>query len=123
AGAAVHDEIVGPFRYLRVQVVHEHAQGGLLDPAFARPLWSPRRAHRSRTAHGAPGSNWASRMPTATRSISAVSGRSPVSGGAMLRSVAYLRATPRPGRRGLKYSSPCAAANSPIATIPLALAR
>src|SRR5690606_390010 len=40
AGSAVDDEVLGRLRHLGVQVVHEHAQGGLLNPALA-PLLAP----------------------------------------------------------------------------------
>ena len=55
--------------------------------------------------------------------MSAVKGRSPSSGLTARRTAAYVRATPRPGVSGFKYSSPCAAASSSIATIRVAFAR
>ena len=48
AGAAVDDELVGSFRDLGVEVVVEHAQGGLLLPALAADLRAARCAHRAR---------------------------------------------------------------------------
>jgi hypothetical protein len=33
--SAIHDEILRPFRHLGIEVVHQHAQGGLLLPPFA----------------------------------------------------------------------------------------
>ena len=88
AGAAVHDELVRPLGHLRVQVVHEHPQGGLLNPTLAGALRSPRRADDSGGTHVASGSNFPARIPAATRSISAVSGRSPCRGGAAPRTAA-----------------------------------
>ena len=40
AGAAIDDQLVGIFGHLGVEVVHEHAQGRLLAPAFAGHLGS-----------------------------------------------------------------------------------
>src|SRR5437016_2410063 len=126
--AAVHHEILGPLRHLGIQVVHEHPQRGLLDPAFAGPLRSPRRAHDSGASHGsrscqASGSNFPSRTPPAIRSMSAVNGRSPARADTSPRTAPYARATPRPGVRGFRNSSPCAAASSSIATMRVAFAR
>ncbi len=47
-GAAVDDEIVGPLRDIGVEVVHQHAHGGLLRPALAGERGPPRCAHRPR---------------------------------------------------------------------------
>jgi len=33
--STVDDEVVGPLGHLRVEIVHQHAQGGLLRPALA----------------------------------------------------------------------------------------
>ena len=38
AAAAVDDQVLGPLGDLGVEVVHEHAQGGLLEPALAGQL-------------------------------------------------------------------------------------
>src|SRR5438477_4117346 len=38
AGAAVDDEAVGILGHVGVEVVHEHAQGGFLNPALAGAL-------------------------------------------------------------------------------------
>ena len=46
AGPAVDDEVLRPLGDLGVEVVHEHAQGGLLHPALARAGGAPRRADR-----------------------------------------------------------------------------
>src|SRR5207249_1285640 len=45
AGPAVDDQLVGLLGDLRVEVVHEHPESGLLWPAFARQLRPPRRAN------------------------------------------------------------------------------
>src|SRR5690349_24923978 len=45
--AAIDDQIVGPLGHLRVEVVHEHAQGSLLLPPLARYLGSAWRAYGS----------------------------------------------------------------------------
>ena len=46
AGAAVHDELVRILSDLRIEVVHQHAQRGLLLPAPAADLRAARRADR-----------------------------------------------------------------------------
>ena len=50
-GAAVDDEVVGPFGDLGVEVVLEHAQGALLGPAQRRQRRAARRSNRSRAFH------------------------------------------------------------------------
>ncbi len=35
-GAAIDDQIVGSLGHLRIEVIHQHAQGGFLLPALAR---------------------------------------------------------------------------------------
>jgi len=43
SGAAIDDEIVGALGNIGIEIVHEHAQGGFLLPAFAgklRAAWS-----------------------------------------------------------------------------------
>ena len=52
-GAAVDDEVGGILRDLGVEVVHEHAQGGLLQPALAAELAAAGRADDGCVAHGA----------------------------------------------------------------------
>ena len=54
AGAAVDDEVVGALGHLGVEVVHEHAQGGLLGPAPARQVGAPVGPHRSGSCHRRP---------------------------------------------------------------------
>ena len=44
ARAAVDDEVVGPLGHIGVQVVHQHAQGGFLEPAPAGQLCPARGA-------------------------------------------------------------------------------
>jgi hypothetical protein len=39
--AAIHDEILGPFRDRRVEVVHEHAQWRFGEPAFRGERGAP----------------------------------------------------------------------------------
>ena len=51
-GAAVHHEVLRPLGDVRVEVVHQHAQRGLLDPALARPRRSARRSDGPGAAHG-----------------------------------------------------------------------
>ena len=48
AGAAVDDEVVGVLGDLRIEVVHQHPQGGFLRPAAAGQLGAARRADRTR---------------------------------------------------------------------------
>jgi len=55
ARAAVHDELVRIFGHLRIQVVHEHAQGALLLPALAVEVGA---------GWGVDGSRWGSRHGT-----------------------------------------------------------
>ena len=52
AGAAVHDELDPGLGDLRIEVVHQHAQRGLLLPAPAADLGAARRAHRPRSRRG-----------------------------------------------------------------------
>ena len=52
AGAAVHDELIRVLRDLRIEVVHQHAEGGLLLPAPAADLGAARRAYRPRSRRG-----------------------------------------------------------------------
>jgi hypothetical protein len=44
ARAAVHDQVVWTFGDCRVQIVHEHPQGGFLRPPFAGDDGAARRA-------------------------------------------------------------------------------
>ena len=46
AGAAVDDELLGVLGHLGVEVVHEHAHGGLLRPALAGEVRAPGSADR-----------------------------------------------------------------------------
>jgi hypothetical protein len=52
AAAAVDDEVFGALGDLGVEVVLEHAEGGLLQPAFAGEGGAARRAHEA--GHGYP---------------------------------------------------------------------
>ena len=88
AGAAVHHQGVGSFGDLGIEVVHEHAQGGLLGPAAARDAASrggPHGARPLRAGHESPPALrvMSAMAPEATRSESAsrsaVSDRSPAS--------------------------------------------
>ena len=54
-GAAVDDEVVGILGHVRVEVVHQHAQGGFLLPPLAGELGAARRADRARTTAGLDG--------------------------------------------------------------------
>ena len=44
AGATIHDQFIGTFRYGRVQIVHQHSQCGFLRPSFAGDRGAARRA-------------------------------------------------------------------------------
>src|SRR5207302_550005 len=55
---AVHDEILGPLGHLRIEVVHEHPERGLLGPS---PAGQPR----------PPGGAYLPRPPYARRSVHA----------------------------------------------------
>jgi len=46
AGTAVHDELVGVFGHLGIEVVHQHAHRALLGPALTGSLSTARSAHR-----------------------------------------------------------------------------
>ncbi len=47
ARAPVNHQILRPFRHLRIQIVHQHPQGGLLRPAFRAHCPAPGGSHRS----------------------------------------------------------------------------
>ena len=51
AGAAIDDQLVRFFRYRRIEIVHQAAQGGLLVPALTVELGAARRVNVSRR-HG-----------------------------------------------------------------------
>src|SRR5438034_8181334 len=44
-----HDQILGSLRHVRIEVVHQHAERRLLNPALASPIGSPRGTHGSRS--------------------------------------------------------------------------
>jgi len=46
-GSAIDDEVFGAFGDFLVEVIHEHAHGGFLLPAFAGDLVAARGANRS----------------------------------------------------------------------------
>ena len=52
AGAAVHDELIRILCDLRIEVVHQHAQRGLLLPALAADLGAAGRPYQSRSRRG-----------------------------------------------------------------------
>ncbi len=52
AGAAVDDEVVGALGHLGIEVVVQHAEGGLLDPAFAGDLGAAGRVDGTGRGHG-----------------------------------------------------------------------
>ena len=64
----VHDEVLRALGYVGIEVVHQHAQRGFLNPAAARLLRSPRRAHGASAGHGIPtlkgGLAWENRCVT-----------------------------------------------------------
>ena len=66
AGAAVDDEVVRALGDLGIQVVHQHAQRGLLDPALARAGGPARGAHHA----GAGGRERAHALSTSSASRS-----------------------------------------------------
>src|SRR6185369_7669104 len=90
AGAAVDDEVVRPLRDLRVEVVHQHPQHGLLRPALAAELQPARRADRACAPHAS--------TPTAPSTAAA---NSPLvtSSSAAARSGAVKRSAPGPSMR------------------------
>ena len=92
ASSAVHHEILGALGHIGIQVVHQHAQRRLLDPAAARPLGAARRAHHAsfHRAHDASTSSArrsGSRDRTQRATVSQLSaiGRSPSGAGARRR--------------------------------------
>ena len=46
AGAAIHHEVLRALGDVGVEIVHQHAHGGFLAPAFAGELIAARRFHR-----------------------------------------------------------------------------
>src|SRR6185436_1031142 len=50
--AAVDDQVLRPLRHLGIEVVHEHAEGGLLRPGLAGDLGAARRADRTWPGQG-----------------------------------------------------------------------
>ena len=53
ASPTVNDQLLGLLGYIRVQVVHQHAHGRFLSPAFATemgPSWSLHRLSHDRTS-------------------------------------------------------------------------
>src|SRR5439155_16040515 len=50
--AAVHHQFLGSLRHLGVEVVHQHPERRLLNPAFARASGAPRRPNDSGAGHG-----------------------------------------------------------------------
>ncbi|OPZ82200.1 MAG: hypothetical protein BWY77_00285 [bacterium ADurb.Bin431] len=51
AGSSVDDQLLGFFSDLRIEIVHQHAQGGFLNPALAAQLGAPRGANGLFHAH------------------------------------------------------------------------
>jgi hypothetical protein len=49
AGAAVHDQFVGTLGDVRIEIVHEHAQGSLLRPPFTREDGAARGSNHARS--------------------------------------------------------------------------
>jgi hypothetical protein len=45
SGAAVNDQSLWGFRDFRIEIIHQHAQGGFLVPSFATALCSAWRAN------------------------------------------------------------------------------
>src|SRR5450432_2067483 len=90
ASPAVNNQLLRILRDIRVEVVHEHAKGGLLLPAFAAQLIASRGAYDPAAAHSFSNSLSKSpaRMAAATRTMSSQSARSPLSGGAISRTAA-----------------------------------
>src|SRR5207247_9743309 len=76
-GTAVHDQILGSLRHVRIEVVHQHAERGLLNPAAARLHRAARGADDAGAAHAPSGSNAPARTPLVICSMSAVTGRPP----------------------------------------------
>src|SRR5215212_5516976 len=86
--STVNDEAVWILRHIRIEIIHEHAEGGFLVPALAAHLRPARRADHSFSTHNSSSSLSKSpaRMASATRSISADVDRSSSSGGTNARS-------------------------------------
>src|SRR5205807_10324990 len=89
SSSAINDQSIGRLRDLRIEVVHQHAQGSFLMPAFAAAFCATRGADESLSAHNfsCPLSNSPARMAEATCAISLASGRSCKSGAAYLRTI------------------------------------
>src|SRR4029077_11665206 len=117
SAAPIDDELVGILGDLRVEVVHQHAQGRLLLPALAGDLGATRGVDFARPAHRsspiAP-STARSRSPVPiNRSIASSSGLTwrsgPGPGTPAERIAARAAAVPGPGSSGARSSSPRAA--------------
>src|SRR4029453_128601 len=90
SGAAVNDQSVRCFRDFRIEIVHQHAQGRFLVPAFATalcPAWRvncPFRTHSFSCSL----SNFPARIAVAIAAMSGARARSSRSGSAYFRTVA-----------------------------------
>ena len=68
-GASVHDQVVRVLRDLRVEVIHEHPQGGFLLPALAGQVRAARRTDRARAGRGECAGHRPMVRPPAYRSV------------------------------------------------------
>src|SRR5262249_20893041 len=110
AAAPVDDELIGVLGDFRIEVVHQHPQGGLLLPSPAGELGAPWGAHLSRPAHRSSptlASTERTISPEATsRSATASSGASsrspPGPGTPPSRIAASAAAVPAPGSSGAR---------------------
>src|ERR1019366_5314347 len=105
SSSAVHNEIARTLRDLGVEVVHEHAQGGLLLPSLAAQRAAARRAHDAQAGIGdGSGHALSVNSPRATASASAAmspaSTRSSPRVATSARTLACARSTPALERIG-----------------------
>src|SRR3954447_21027364 len=86
-GSTVHNQLIGIFCDLRIEIVHQHPHGCFLVPAFADALTAMWRVDDSLCSHElfAPESKSPRRIASATRAMSPENARSCVSGGESFR--------------------------------------
>src|SRR5262245_34866602 len=117
ACSAINDQSIRILGNIRIEIVHQHSHRSFLMPAFAASLAALRRVDNSLSTHDSSSSLSKSprRIASATRAISFASGRSRVSGGDNLRTIAKARSTPTPLFKGRRCSRPSAAASNSMA--------
>ncbi len=110
--SAVNNELVWILGNVGIEIVHQHAHGCFLMPAFAAALAAVWRMDDSSSTHSFLSSLSKSprRIASATDAMSPESARSSVSGDAISRTAANAHSTPTPAFNGRRCSKPSAAA-------------